>query len=71
MVKLEPIEITPSPEGVEICVRGVVPLPKGPIPTPQEKREKFEAAIGQVKAALPELIPLLILRFAQERIESL
>ena len=67
IVTLSKIEVSAAPGGANVCVRGFVPLPLGPLPTLQEQNEKFEAAISQLKLALPELIPLLVLEIVESQ----
>jgi hypothetical protein len=63
--KLDLIEIKGHPEGVVVSIRAVVPLPLGPVPTPEEFREASQSARNQLIQAIPGLIPALFHELAE------
>jgi hypothetical protein len=67
--RLTKVEIKVHPEGASVCLEGVVPLPREHPLDAAVHREKYLAAVDQVKRALPELLPLLVHHYSQPRTE--
>lgn len=68
--KLLQMKVEAAEGGANVSVTGFVPLPKAPVPTPEEFEERRLASLDLLKQALPGLIPQLVHELVQRDIES-
>jgi hypothetical protein len=69
-VTLLQMKVEETPGGANVSVTGFVPLPKAPVPTPEESNKHRLASLDLLKQALPGLIPQLVHELVQRDIES-
>jgi hypothetical protein len=64
------MSVEPAEGGANVSVTGFVPLPKAPVPTPEESNKHRLVSLDLLKQALPGLIPQLVHELVQRDIES-
>jgi hypothetical protein len=69
-VTLLQMKVEAAPGGANVSVTGFVPLPRAPVPTPEESNKRRLFSLDQLKQALPGLIPRLVHELVQGDIES-
>jgi len=70
VTRLTKLDIIADPEGAKVCIEGIVPLPGEYCQDAAIRKQRYQAALDQVRASLPELLPLLVLRHSGPRNES-
>lgn len=68
--RLTKLDIIADPEGAKVCIEGIVPLPREYCQDAAIRKQRYQAALDRVRASLPELLPLLVLRHSGPQNES-